>query len=398
MAGKLTLFDRPYEGDSTPLYEEAFQFLKTGGSAEDRAMAQKLEWDHRVQTVRADCFYEYVRAAAVALGGRVETCPPTENAEDERPLTVRALEQGFREYFTERVRTPAVPDFRLSGQNDRNFIKHPVLTKCELSPDLRLARIINLNPLGFLFENAKKDPELKQLAIVRRWANYRSRNPPTSTSESSPFEFWLDVVLKRRDRVADSDHERTKAAFVEGLLELLNKAVRDLQSGKRSAIWPLYHPTWAVDWKQLQPFVENGPLRWSQLLGVDHFSLPNRWVLLLVYPLASVDVLVRPTVLDTGDWFSCHHPSPRQADLRRGGHPVDLHCDPPVDAPLSEFIHPQIEHQIDHYLRDGKLEKMGETVVRDLDHQRERHRSYLRAIYKTEREPMFELPAGGESA
>src|SRR5262249_26953305 len=161
---------------------------------------------------------------------------------------------------------------------------HRALAKCELGDDIRLARIINLNGLGGLFEHARNDAELKRLEIVRRWTNYRRRNPKTWTAESGPFDRWLHADLKRRDRMTDGEYEERKTKVVEGVLEILNKAVRDRKRETISRLWELHHPTWATQWSQLQPYLDHDPQRWSQLLGVDWRGLPNRWILLLVYP------------------------------------------------------------------------------------------------------------------
>jgi hypothetical protein len=108
----------------------------------------------------------------------------------------------------------------------------------------------------------------------------------------------------------------------------------------------------------------------------------QRWLVLLCYTVEEAGNLVRPTQLDAG-WCAHHFPSPPQAKLRKGGHPMDLHEAEQIHKPLSEFIHQQIEHKITHWTAAGEmLEQTSGPTMDRLREQRIMHHRRLIREYK----------------
>jgi hypothetical protein len=345
-----TLFDRA----CGPMHEEFYTKALTSlarGCAEDRAMAENLAWDHRVSEVRQGTFHEYVREAASALQGRL----------DVEELEALALRRGLKDYFVARVRKQKVPDFQVPALNRENLINHDETGRL-LDRSMLLARIVNLNGLADVFQRAKSDPTLNRLPILR---TQRGKPGPDKVGK------WLDGNLRRQPRTTDDEFANLKRNFVRDVLEILNQTLEHEP----------FEPTWATPWKDFQPHLDGGPARWSQVLGVSHNDLPDQWILLLVYSVEEADIIARPTQLDAS-WTGRHYPSPRPAELFKGGHSVDLRHESPAGVLLSEYIHVQVAHKIEHYDCGGcRLEKIPGPVTTDLKRARENHGILLRNVY-----------------
>ena len=211
-----------------------------------------------------------------------------------------------------------------------------------------LARIVNLNRLGEVFRRAKDDPASKGLQGLR---THRGTFAPDKIGK------WLDAKLTRRRTMPADLFDALKRDFVADVLKILNR------DGETAA----FEPTWATLWKDLRPHLDDGPARWSEVLGVNHNGLPDQWILLLVYPVAEADIIARPTQLDIC-WTGCHYPSPRSVELHKGGHTMDLRHEPSATDLLSEYIHVRVNHRIEHYERGGcRLERISGPVTTDLD-------------------------------
>ena len=110
-----------------------------------------------------------------------------------------------------------------------------------------------------------------------------------------------------------------------------------------------YQPTWVTTWEAFESLAQgeaDNPSRWLEIVGAYKVGFP-RWVVVLCYTAGEAGDLVRPTQLDAG-WFPHHFPSPPQAPVETGGHPMDLGAPTGDPRLLSEFIHQQIEHPVKH--------------------------------------------------
>jgi hypothetical protein len=160
-------------------------------------------------------------------------------------------------------------------------------------------------------------------------------------------------------------------------VEVVVQGVLDVLSENRKA--QAYQPTWATSFDALKPYLDDGPTRWSQILGVDHREESSQWVVLLTYPVSAVKgPLVRPSQLDAG-LYPRHHPLRAAIPVRKGGHPMDLRYEPPAQRLLPEFIHDQIDHDISHFRLAGNLVLQTDLapVAKDILRERKCHRDLL---------------------
>jgi hypothetical protein len=129
-------------------------------------------------------------------------------------------------------------------------------------------------------------------------------------------------------------------------------------------------------WAAFKGFESELPERWLQVLGAKQKEA-ECWIVLLTYPVAMAGTIVRPTQLDAG-WNAYHFPSPPQAQVELGGHPMDLFPMENLGSPMSEYIHRQIDHYPDHIMRIGRTSA---SLSGSLSHQREAHHRLLERHY-----------------
>jgi hypothetical protein len=137
-----------------------------------------------------------------------------------------------------------------------------------------------------------------------------------------------------------------------------------------------FQPSWVTTWEDLAPFLDQSPEIWCEGLGVPKQE-PSRWLMVLRYTVGEAGTLVRPTFLDAG-WAAFHFPSPPQAVLITGGHPMDLRpidSASPAERLSREFIHSEIQHRIEHWIDAGRrvMRTSRPTSVSLLDRRRHHH-------------------------
>jgi len=213
--------------------------------------------------------------------------------------------------------------------------------------------------------------DLNGLGLVYQWANeavhkqkkWRATlaNLPLGLTDTSINE-WLNTELLGVSLAK-------VGRFVSDLLDIM------FSYGQEQP----YQPTWATTWAAFEPYQNDGPDRWLQVLGVS--SPLSHWVILLKYTVAEAGTLARPTILDArGNGY--HFPSPPNISTAFGGHPVDLRVDPRATELLPEYIHKQIRHTVSHWTDAGA--KIGQTSVPDptsLEDQRRAHHDLLVKTY-----------------
>ena len=183
------------------------------------------------------------------------------------------------------------------------------------------------------------------------------------------------VVDESEDAVWDWHNQATSADAQLHAEQILKRLRAHVASG-----YPR-HPVWVSRWERVRGALsQDRPDQWLALLGMSRYFRPRRWLMLLKYQVQQTGTLVRPTVLDSG-WYDYHYPSPPQAALQAGGHPMNL-CDR-ITSPIPEFIHEQSAHLLDvSYWMPGWLGSTPPTVVvNDLKQLRERHRRVLSGHY-----------------
>lgn len=199
-------------------------------------------------------------------------------------------------------------------------------------PDVRLARVIDMNGLVSVYNAAKWRREelfrdFPYKPPLRKGLDRSSRD----TAYSREVLRWLDGHLLGKTL-------SQQKVFVAAVLDAI-EAKRENQP---------YQPSWVTFWRSFEPYVAGGPERWASVLGMPNSRKCDRWLIVLKYPLRAAKKIVRPTILDAG-WAPYHFPSPPQAALGDGGHPVDLRLSPPPDSLIPEFIHDQIPHVFEHW-------------------------------------------------
>ena len=296
------------------------------------AMARNFAFDHRVSEGRAEKFDRH----------------------GNRPRTSDALRAAIDQYFERCVRTRGIPDFLLRRFNRDNIVIGAGEKLPAFSKDLKLVRVFDLTGLQplFLWANQPRNRKKRWRALLTSLLDKRSGD-------------W-------DSRVSDQLTGQTPGQiqeFIEIVLDVLNTSRRDVP----------HQPTWATTWSDLEPHVRHGPDRWLQVLGMA--KPPSRWLVLLSYTVREAGTLVRPTQLDAG-WQEYHFPSPPDAPLEVGGHPMDIRVLPRTRPLLQEFIHKQIDHPLHHWTDTGG--ELGRTTVlntKGLDRQRIAHYELLKRVY-----------------
>jgi hypothetical protein len=314
------IFDRSFAG-SHPLEQDLDLWLSGRLGDPHPAMACNLVHDHRVSPEREAKLLDYFAKAGKRPGKRLH----------------KALEQ----YHLQEVRSQKRPDFLEDKLNASNILPEPRqfgLRRIALSPaqrqstsgpaaqNLWLVRLLDLNRLFPVFLRARSS----RLIVFRDY--------PRSAGDSHAALAWLDSML---GGAAPRYSQEYFAAAVIDALELARQNEP-------------FHPTWATYWNHFESYLSSGPVRWASALGFPNGKRCGRWVMVLKYSRAEAGRLVRPTILDAG-FNQYHFPSPPQAPLERGGHPMDLQLNPlPTDL-LPEFIHQQIPHTVEHWVAAGRL-------------------------------------------
>lgn len=318
------------------------------------AMARNLMHDHRVSEAREKVFDEFAATMARRRGS---------SAFAGNPPTREELEKAIVDYFEEKVRNRHLPHYVYGAINSNNLIvgNGSVSSQGRQSSyppnrDVKLVRVLDLTGLGSVFQWAKRK---------NTWRKLLARFPNCPPSRIKPHDeaitSWLDEKLERGS-------ERQIEGFIASVLKILNEYRQD----------QAFQPTWATTWSAFEPNAEQGPDRWLQVLGMAKHS--PRWVMLLRYKVREAGTIARPTQLDAG-WYAYHYPSPPQAPLAIGGHPMDLGSRRAGQL-LPEYIHKQIGHKIDHWFDSGrKIGKTTQPVTANLVDLRRAHHELLVSKY-----------------
>jgi len=314
-------------------YDNVIATWRSSTEPEDHAMARNLMHDHRVSQERERAFDKLV--------------PPSP--------TARNLQHAIVDYFKTKVRTRKLPHYVYTALNATNLLtgqgpSHPVINK-----DLKLVRVLDLNRLGLVYQWAMNWRNKK-----REWKRSFAKFPTAPNDDQ--IAKWLD------DEIGGGS-EKQQEQLVATVLDMINT-----YSPKHP-----FQPTWATTWSAFEPHERLGPDRWLQVLGMANPS--SRWVMLLRYTVREAGTIARPTLLDAG-WYADHFPSPPQAPLVVGGHPMDLRISPRATHLLPEYIHKQIQHSLKHWTDIGG--KIGRTTAPNpasLADQRRTHHELLTRVY-----------------
>jgi hypothetical protein len=238
--------------------------------------------------------------------------------------------------------------------NQNNFVTDrgvlPLIHK-----DVKLVRVLDLNRLRLVFQWGNEPAHRKKAweAALLRF--------PTSLTDNEVMR-WLD------DEIGGGSTRQVQQ-LVETILDIMNSYSREEP----------YQPVWATTLAAFEPYLDREPERWLQVLGIP--SPPPRWLMLLSYTVAEAGTLVRPTVLDCA-WNGYHFPSPPQASLAAGGHPMDLRISPTAATLFPEYIHKQILHKVAHWTDlGGKIGRVGLPDSTALVDQRKAHLALLARGY-----------------
>jgi hypothetical protein len=77
------------------------------------------------------------------------------------------------------------------------------------------------------------------------------------------------------------------------------------------------------------------------------------------------------------DWYCHHYPSPEGVSVAQGGFAMDCRGENP--APLSEFVHQQIDHKLEHWTSTKSKPSLAEMAdpIGLLDQRRYHHECLL---------------------
>ena len=239
------------------------------------------------------------------------------------------LQRAIVRYQHDSVRTRHLPEFVYRAFNEDNIVT-PDARLPRFDRNIRLARVLDLNGL----------------LTVYQWARQQA---------VEPFASWLpwpvndQQIARLLDRTLNGAAAEEIETFVAATLSALAA-----YSATNS-----YQPAWCTTWSDFAPFIDAGADRWIEALGVAARGI-GRWMILLTYRVKDVGTLVRPTQLDVGWDARGHFPSPPDAPVWRGGHPMDLGGQGAFRRLLPEYIHRQVPHTLDHWLSAGR--RLGVTT------------------------------------
>ena len=231
-----------------------------------------------------------------------------------------------------------------------------------LGPDAHLGTVLDLTRLGRVYAEAKSTFKLPE------FSTYEVTDPGDRTQINDFLAIRLTDPVQRR-------------TFLNAIFKAMARY--------RDRIEDRVHPTWAVEWNSITPFLDPDSSRiWLQAVGVPRDDAV--WLAVLRYPLRNRKRevnLFRPTQLEAG-WYAHHFPSPPQADVAKGGHTMFLGQGDGLEAgppPVSEFLHAQIDFSIQDWLAGGSLVGFtGRPVKGALDRQRRQHLTLLQTVYGEE--------------
>jgi hypothetical protein len=275
--------------------------MATSGVPELRALSKNLIYDHRVTNERD---------ASLQRFGAM-------------PWSTNDLQRAVVRYQHAKIRTRRLPEFVYSAVNGVNIVSgNGQLSRFNRS--IPLARILDLNGLLPIYQ----------------WAR---------SNEIEPFASWLPwpVNDKMMAQVLDATLNGTSPDDIETFITAVLSALA-LYSSTQA-----YQPVWCTTLADFSPFLDHGPDRWLEVLGVPPRGI-GRWIIILTYPLRVAGTLVRPTQLDVGWDARGHFPSPPEAPPWRGGHPMDLAGQAGFRRLLPEYIHRQIRHTNQHWIAAGR--------------------------------------------
>ncbi|HYH86169.1 MAG TPA: hypothetical protein VEX60_12000 [Pyrinomonadaceae bacterium] len=267
-------------------------------TVEEKAVAINLMYDHRVSVERERAFDAFVK----------------------HPCTAFGLRKALKDYFEEKVRERKLPHYVYSDVNACNLLNGQPGVRPLIKPETKLIRVLDLNGLKGVFQWAQTERKYRG-----RWGRTFDRFPP-DMNDRAVMDF-LDEKMESRS-VVD---------FVGTVLDVLNEHRLEKKP---------FQPTWATMWSAFRDYVDEGPDRWHQVLGMDKPS--SCWLVLLRYTVREAGTVARPTQLDSG-WYQFHFPSPPPPNppLSTGGHPMDLKAS--ADRVLPEYVHKQIRHLPEHW-------------------------------------------------
>ena len=321
------------------IYDEALITWESSGDEEKISMAVNLRCDHRVTNMREQQFRDYF-------------------------LKKNDLREALDDYVRHSVKLSTSPHFCepwcdnlvadcLSDEYCENF-KAPK----------DLATVISLNGLSHPIKDTYPNlvhimPEWKDLIDVETQA---SDEHSDQTPGKNKFDKWLDSNLK------DKTTEQIET-FLSKIFKVLNH--RLTVEHKR------YNPVWVTTWDDFDMYTKLSADRWNQVVGVPR-DTPT-WQIVLRYPSSKVPCLYRPSQLD-GGYYPQHFPTPRVAAMADGGRTMDL--DASVTKPLNEYIHKQINLDIQYWIQGGR--RIGEASVTsdDLPKMRNHHYDKLIDMYE----------------
>jgi hypothetical protein len=331
---KYPVFGRDVDEDH-PFLPSLERWLSPRSKHAVRAVGCNVLFDHRVSAEREAALKELLPTS----GGRFRKEAP--------------LEAALRNYQDALIRSNRRPAFLDKPSNRENFIPR--------RSGLELARLLDLNRLSEVFKRAR-------LAGIASFFDFPQK--PDDLSISKEYDRLVANWLGRALSPGSARREITLADIFQAL--------------ERDHVERPFQPAWVTAWKAFEPYQLAGPACWAAILGLPNKWAGPRWLMVLRYRLPAGVQLVRPTIMDAG-YEPYHFPSPRQAQVVDGGHPLDLRA-PPCDLRLlPEFLHEQIPLKQEHWEAAGCL--LGATVeppAKYLAQRRRRHLDYLAEVYGKE--------------
>jgi hypothetical protein len=376
---RVPVFDRVY-ARAHP-YEAALKVIfDDKDSPEDRAAARNLSHESRVNPRRkaqlAQCIKARIEKRQARLGGAAGA-PKCVGAQPTR----QDLAEAVTRYFEHHIRYNPEPDFCAGKFNDKNILKSPGRARRKGAPadEELLVNVFDLGgPISVYLEAANQNGRGNH-------PDWRSIFDGIDDPGRKPQE-WLDEKLGYNPNASAQPLVTTdvQKEFVKAVLEALNANRKGWQPGGPPNPW---QPTWAMRWEDFKTatnWIHQGagnPRSWLEVTGIPK-ETSGRWIILLVYPVAAVPILARPTILDAG-WSACYFPTPPGGLLSSGGHPMDLGKNYRTDGPISEFIHPQIDFDLTFWHKSGyAIGRTDDKVGVDLPGERAAHRLQLMDWYK----------------
>lgn len=298
-------------------YDDALKdWLGTGGTygVESPAMARNFQWDDRVSKEREAQFDLGISS---------------------RPVGGAHLKTTLTNYFRTKVRHSRRPAFLDKDTNGTNIVHGGPDNIDAFDHGRALVNVLDLHKLGGQYEYAKQ----------AGWVGFDDYD---NSFNDDQLLAWLNARLEGKP-------DAEQRAFVTRVLARLNKSRRRVKT-KPSRAKP-FEPAWVTFWDDFEPFLNEGPDRWCEVLGVPK-TRSRVWVVVLKYTVSNACTLVRPTQLDA-EWYGHHFPSPPNLSPKDGGRAMDLRISSPPGrdpALLVEFIHPQI------YFKPRYIQRIGCTT------------------------------------